>query len=38
MVQSAGDWWLDHPDTPREVLVAAMLRVTRGLLLTAGSR
>ena len=31
-------WWLDHPDTRRDVLVAAMLRVTRGLLLTAGSR
>ena len=28
-------WWLDHPGTPRAVLVAAMLRIVRGLLLTA---
>jgi AcrR family transcriptional regulator len=25
-------WWLEHPDTPREVVVAVVLRVTRGLL------
>jgi AcrR family transcriptional regulator len=24
-------WWLEHPDTPREVLVSAMLRVTDGI-------
>ncbi|MEU7254294.1 TetR/AcrR family transcriptional regulator [Streptomyces rimosus] len=29
-------WWLDHPEQPREVLVAAMVRITRGLLMTAG--
>lgn len=27
-------WWLDHPETPRAVLVSAMLRVTRGFLQT----
>jgi AcrR family transcriptional regulator len=27
-------WWLDHPETPRDVVVAAMLRVTRGVLAT----
>ena len=27
-------WWLDHPDTPRQVLVGAMLRVTGAILLT----
>src|SRR3954453_10851527 len=25
-------WWLDHPETPREVVVAALLRVVRGVL------
>lgn len=25
-------WWLDHSDVPRSVVVAAMLRMTRGLL------
>jgi len=25
-------WWLDHPTTPRAVLVGAMLRMTRGLI------
>jgi AcrR family transcriptional regulator len=25
-------WWLEHPDTPRSVLVAAMLRVTRSII------
>jgi len=24
-------WWLDHPDTPRRVLVDVMFRVCRGL-------
>ena len=24
-------WWLDHPETPRAVLVSAMLRVLRGI-------
>jgi AcrR family transcriptional regulator len=28
-------WWLDRPDTPRSVVVAAILRMTRGLLTTA---
>ncbi|MFD7662855.1 TetR/AcrR family transcriptional regulator [Streptomyces sp. NPDC059788] len=28
-------WWLDRPDRPREVLVAAMVRITRGLVATA---
>jgi AcrR family transcriptional regulator len=27
-------WWLDHPATPRDVLVASMARVCRGLGLT----
>jgi AcrR family transcriptional regulator len=27
-------WWLEHPDVPRAVPVAAVLRVTRGVLLT----
>jgi AcrR family transcriptional regulator len=27
-------WWLDHPGTPRAVVVAAVLRMTRGVLLT----
>jgi AcrR family transcriptional regulator len=27
-------WWLDNPDVPRAVVVAAVLRVTRGVLLT----
>ena len=25
-------WWLDHPGTPRPVLVAVMLRMARGIL------
>jgi len=25
-------WWLEHPDTPRSVLVAATLRMARGIL------
>jgi AcrR family transcriptional regulator len=29
-------WWLEHPDTPRALVVAAFLRLTRGLLATAG--
>jgi AcrR family transcriptional regulator len=29
-------WWLEHPDTPRSVVVAAVLRMTRGVLLTVG--
>lgn len=28
-------WWLDHPEVPRDTLVAAMLRMVRGLLATA---
>jgi AcrR family transcriptional regulator len=27
-------WWLEHPDTPRAVVVAAVLRTTRGVLST----
>jgi AcrR family transcriptional regulator len=27
-------WWLDNPDVPRAVVVAAVLRVTKGVLLT----
>jgi AcrR family transcriptional regulator len=27
-------WWLDHPDVPRAVPVAAVLRMTTGVLLT----
>jgi AcrR family transcriptional regulator len=27
-------WWLEHTDVPRAVVVAAVLRVTRGLLLS----
>jgi AcrR family transcriptional regulator len=27
-------WWLDNPDVPRAVVVAAVLRVTAGVLLT----
>jgi AcrR family transcriptional regulator len=30
-----GLWWLDNPEVPRAVVVAAMLRVTTGMLLTA---
>jgi len=30
-------WWLDHPETPREVLVAVVLRVVRGVLATVES-
>jgi AcrR family transcriptional regulator len=29
-------WWLEHPGTPRAVVVAAVLRVTRGVLATVG--
>ena len=29
------EWWLEHPEVPRETLVAVMLRVARGLLATA---
>jgi AcrR family transcriptional regulator len=29
-------WWLDHPEQPRSVPVAAMLRMVDGLLLTLG--
>ncbi|MEU3543626.1 hypothetical protein [Streptomyces paromomycinus] len=28
-------WWLDRPEKPREVLVAAMVRITRGPVATA---
>jgi AcrR family transcriptional regulator len=28
-------WWLDHPEVPRATVVAAILRMTAGLLLTA---
>lgn len=27
-------WWLDHPHTPRAIVVAAVLRTTRGVLAT----
>jgi AcrR family transcriptional regulator len=27
-------WWLDNPDTPRSIVVAAVLRTTRGVLST----
>ncbi|MFG3112801.1 TetR/AcrR family transcriptional regulator [Streptomyces sp. NPDC048197] len=29
-------WWLDQPEQPREVLVSAMTRITRGLMATVG--
>ncbi|WP_432001738.1 TetR/AcrR family transcriptional regulator [Streptomyces sioyaensis] len=29
-------WWLERPDRPREPLVAAMVRLTRGLISTVG--
>jgi AcrR family transcriptional regulator len=29
-------WWLEHPGTPRAVVVAAVLRVTQGVLATVG--
>ncbi|MFD8545057.1 TetR/AcrR family transcriptional regulator [Streptomyces sp. NPDC059649] len=29
-------WWLDRPDQPRELLVSAMTRITRGLISTVG--
>jgi AcrR family transcriptional regulator len=28
-------WWLDHPEVPRTVVVAAMVRLTTGMLLTS---
>lgn len=31
-------WWLDHPEVPRSVPVAAVLRMTRGVLLTVDSQ
>ncbi|WP_438486703.1 TetR/AcrR family transcriptional regulator [Streptomyces sp. S186] len=31
-------WWLERPETPREVLVATMTRLTRGLLPTGAGR
>jgi AcrR family transcriptional regulator len=30
-------WWLDNPDVPRAVVVAAVLRVVRGVLLTVAA-
>ncbi|MEU8780942.1 TetR/AcrR family transcriptional regulator [Streptomyces sp. NPDC048637] len=30
-------WWLERPDQPRELLVAAMTRITRGLISTVES-
>jgi len=30
-------WWREHPDTPRPVLVAAMARIVRGILRSAGA-
>jgi AcrR family transcriptional regulator len=30
-------WWLDHPETPRDVVVAVMLRATRGVLAAAAA-
>ena len=30
-----GMWWLEHPGTPREVVVAAMVRMIRGMLAAA---
>ncbi|WP_030801531.1 MULTISPECIES: TetR/AcrR family transcriptional regulator [unclassified Streptomyces] len=29
-------WWLDQPEQPRELLVSAMTRITRGLISTVG--
>ncbi|WP_030417089.1 TetR/AcrR family transcriptional regulator [Streptomyces sp. NRRL S-1448] len=29
-------WWLDQPEQPRELLVSAMTRITRGLMSTVG--
>jgi AcrR family transcriptional regulator len=31
-------WWLDHPEVPREVPVRVLLRMTEGLIGTAGGR
>ncbi|MFF7728942.1 TetR/AcrR family transcriptional regulator [Streptomyces sp. NPDC008001] len=31
-------WWPEHRDTPRSVLVSAMLRIVRGLVAPAGGR
>jgi AcrR family transcriptional regulator len=31
-------WWLDHPEVPRSVPVAAVLRMTAGVLLTVDSQ
>jgi AcrR family transcriptional regulator len=30
MVQAAGDWWLDHPDVPREVVVDELIALMFG--------
>jgi AcrR family transcriptional regulator len=30
MVQAAGDWWLDHPDVPREVVVDELTELLVG--------
>jgi len=30
MVQGAGDWWLDHPDVPREVVVDELIALMFG--------
>jgi AcrR family transcriptional regulator len=30
-----GLWWLEHPGTPRETVVAAMVRTVRGMLATS---
>jgi len=29
-------WWLEHPEVPRRIIAAALLRMTRGLLAGAG--
>ncbi len=30
MVQNAGDWWLDHPEVPREAVVGALTELVLG--------
>jgi AcrR family transcriptional regulator len=30
MVQNAGDWWLDHPEVPRETVVDALTELVLG--------